>query len=68
MTLDEYMRKHELSDAEMGARLGGIHRTTVSKVRRGIIGPSARFLARIAEATDGQVTANDFFPPSRAIA
>jgi len=67
MTLAEYMDINGLRDADMASRLG-IDRSNVSRLRRGKITPSAKILARIASATDGQVTANDFFPPVREAA
>jgi transcriptional regulator with XRE-family HTH domain len=70
MTLKDWLAKNEMSDAEF-ARISGIgQRALVQKYRHGRQFPGPENLRRIKEATNGRVTANDFFdqnlsaPPS----
>lgn len=62
MTLQEWMQNEGMSDAQFARRLA---RSTaaVNKWRNGLRTPRADALRQIVEATDGQVTANDFFAP-----
>jgi transcriptional regulator with XRE-family HTH domain len=60
MTLNEYMRQHKLRDADMAESLA-MDRSNISRLRRGLILPSARVLSRISTATKGAVTPNDFY-------
>lgn len=61
MTLAEYLRDRAISDADFAALIG-VDRSTVNRLRRdtGQM-PSAATLQAIAKATDGNVTANDFW-------
>jgi transcriptional regulator with XRE-family HTH domain len=60
MTLEDWLSKHEMSDAEF-ARVSGIgQRALVHKYRHGRQFPSFENLQRIKKATRGAVTANDF--------
>ena len=65
MRLADYLSANKLSAAEFAARIG-VHRSTVSRwlepVREGgeVFRPSWDLLAKIRDATDGVVTANDF--------
>lgn len=59
MTLDEYLKKHELTD-EAFATAARLSQSYVNRLRRGDAKrPSADALERIYEATAGAVTAND---------
>ena len=58
MKLDEWMFKNDVSDEAL-AELIGRHRASVSRIRRGVLVPSAATMTRIATATEGQVTPND---------
>jgi DNA-binding transcriptional regulator YdaS (Cro superfamily) len=59
MHLDAYLSNREISNAAF-AQLIGRDRTSVSRWRRGASIPDWTALKRITEATEGQVTANDF--------
>jgi len=60
MKLDAYLRQAGLTSAQF-AQIAGIgSKQTVHKYRHGLRFPSAENLKRIREATDGQVTADDF--------
>ena len=59
MTLDAYMKKHKLSDAEFAEKTG-LHRTEVWNYRTGHREPGAKKVALIEDATRGQVRARDF--------
>ncbi|MFT8785276.1 helix-turn-helix domain-containing protein [Gluconobacter oxydans] len=60
MTLDEYLKKHELTDAEF-ARQSGINlRKIVGDWRRGTRRPDAENMRKILVYTSGRVTPNDF--------
>lgn len=59
MTLSDYLRDTQQSDAHF-ARLIGVKRQYVQRYRNGRI-PSPEIMTRIADATAGKVTANDFF-------
>jgi transcriptional regulator with XRE-family HTH domain len=60
MDLQTFLDSRRLTDAEFAATIGR-DRTTVSRWRRRLKNPSAEALRRIAEATGGEVTPNDFF-------
>lgn len=61
MTLDEYLTSKEITDADFAKR---IERDpgTVSRLRRGLTKPDWQTLPRILDATNGEVTPNDFLP------
>jgi transcriptional regulator with XRE-family HTH domain len=59
MTLPEYLREAQLSQAQFAARIG-VRRQLVQRYVKGRI-PEAKIMARIALATGGRVTANDFY-------
>lgn len=62
MTLAEYLKKNAIRDEDFAAKIG-VNRSTVNRLRRGANGqlPSRETIARIADATGGAVTANDFW-------
>lgn len=60
MTLHEYLTRADIDRSEFAARIG----VSTETVRRYLTGdriPDKERMSRIALATDGQVTANDFF-------
>jgi transcriptional regulator with XRE-family HTH domain len=60
MRLDEYLTQTSASRAEFAQEIG----VSVESVRRYLAGeriPDREIMVKIALATDGQVTANDFF-------
>lgn len=59
MTLADYLRANEVSDAAF-ARLIGVERQAVGRYRTGERFPEKAILHKIFEATNGAVTANDF--------
>ena len=59
MTLNDYLTKHDFSDAYF-AGLIGCNRTTVSRWRRGVSRPEWEDVQAIVRATSGAVTPNDF--------
>lgn len=60
MTLDEWLKKEQMTDAAFARRSGIGLRVLIGRYRRGVSFPSRSNLERIFVATDGQVTANDF--------
>ena len=60
MTLEAYLQGRNLTHDEF-AKLIGCEQPTVTRFVNGKRIPSPDLMRRIAEATDGQVTANDFF-------
>lgn len=61
MKLAEYLEAHELSYAEFARMIGAEGKDTVRRYADGARKPNEKYMARIAEATGGKVTANDFF-------
>lgn len=60
VTLQEYLTRADIDRIEFAARIG----VSTETVRRYLTGdriPDKERMLRIALATDGQVTANDFF-------
>ena len=68
MKLSDYMTRHELDDAGMAERIGDCSVSGVKKWRRGDRTPRRDHLRRIARATGGEVTANDFIEPQKVAA
>jgi len=64
MTLKEWLAKQGMSNPEFGEQIG----TSAETVRRYAVGiriPEREAMQRIFEATDGEVTANDFHGQAR---
>lgn len=59
MTLDTYLKANGIKQADF-ASLIGVDQSAVSRLARGSI-PSQEVMARIFDATGGQVRADDFF-------
>lgn len=62
MRLSSYMGERGLSDADMAALICDCSASAVKKWRNGMRIPRPRFLARIRDVTDGEVSFNDFVP------
>lgn len=60
MTLSEYLTQNSLSIAAFAARLG-VNKSAVSRWATGARLPRRDMMNRINDATEGEVTANDFF-------
>jgi transcriptional regulator with XRE-family HTH domain len=60
MKLSDYLSANGLTLAAFAAK-SGLSVPTVSRLRRGLNRPDWKTLDAINEATDGQVTANDFY-------
>ena len=65
MTLADYLAAHGLSDADFAVRVG-VSRPQINRLRNGQTWISDDVAARIFDATDGQVTPNDFLATRRA--
>jgi transcriptional regulator with XRE-family HTH domain len=59
MRLDEWMMAWGVGDVEFAAMLG-LHRASVSRLRRGKREPSVALMREVAKLTDGAVTGNDW--------
>jgi transcriptional regulator with XRE-family HTH domain len=59
MLLSDYMQKLGLSDDTLADDLD-VSRSTISRLRRGVIFPSFVLALRIHDYTGGKVTPNDF--------
>ena len=59
MKLSQYMADHGISDEQMALRVGR-HRSRVSRHRRGVERPDWNAIRAYHDATDGDVTANDW--------
>jgi len=60
MKLADWMRERGLRDGDIAARLE-VTRTTISRIRREKLTPSAALIARIFELTEGAVPPTEFF-------
>ncbi len=60
--LMEYLRREGLSFAEFGRRSGTKHARTIERIAKGQRDPSHRLMRRMIDASNGGLTANDFFP------
>lgn len=63
MKLAEWMIKNGLRDEILALQLG-VHRVTVSRLRRDKITPSFALASRIFELTKGTVPPTSFVPPA----
>lgn len=66
MTLLEFMKANRLTPGRMAERVGDVSPGHVRKLAYRERSPSLDLLERIQVATDGAVTANDFFERSRS--
>jgi transcriptional regulator with XRE-family HTH domain len=60
MKLSEYLEAHGLTYAEFARMIDVKGNETVRRYAEGVRTPDKKRMARIAEATDFKVTANDF--------
>lgn len=60
MTLDEWLRDNQITDAAFARQSGVGLKHLIGRYRRGISRPSFRNIEKIMTATNGAVTANDF--------
>ena len=59
MKLDSYLQKHNLKPSQFAASLGK-PASTITRILNGTRLPSFGLMREIADATGGEVTANDF--------
>lgn len=59
MTLADWIKERDLTDEKM-AKLVGVSRATISRLKRGINKPTIQTLVRITEVTNGAVSGKDF--------
>ena len=59
MTLADWIEERKLTDEKM-AKLVGVSRATISRLKRGINKPTIQTLVRIVEVTNGAVSGKDF--------
>jgi transcriptional regulator with XRE-family HTH domain len=64
MRLDRYLKRQKISP-EVFAEMIGVHPTTIYRFIQGLSFPKSANLRRIAEATKGKVSANDFMGVQR---
>lgn len=62
MTLNEYMRARQVTDAALAKTISK-DRTLVSRYRRGLVMPPANIIAAIEVATKGAVKLRDWVAP-----
>ena len=62
MQLSDYMAGEGLTDDHVAAIIGR-SRTTVSRIRRGIVRPDWETMIRISDMTNRAVNPDDFLPP-----
>jgi transcriptional regulator with XRE-family HTH domain len=51
MTLQEWMDKRKLNDAQVAARVDGLSRSQVSRIRRGVSRPSPETALKLSQLT-----------------
>jgi transcriptional regulator with XRE-family HTH domain len=59
MHLDQYMEKTGLDDEQI-ARLCGVSRTTISRIRRRKVRPDWETIQQLRKLSRGAITASDF--------
>lgn len=59
MTLEAYLKAHGIKEADFAALIG-VEQSTVNRLKRGSV-PTRDVMARIFDATGGDVRADDFF-------
>lgn len=65
MKLSQYLAKHKMKPGQFAQKIG-VHRSSVVRFCDETRRPDLGTLERIHDATDGQVTAADFFKAARA--
>ena len=61
MRLADYLKSHQLSYAAFARRIGSGHARTVERYAKGMQRPNSTMMVAIVDATNGDVTPNDFF-------
>lgn len=61
MTLQDYLDAQDIGYAAFARLIGSAHRRNIERYAKGVRCPRAGTLAKIAVATNGAVTPNDFF-------
>ncbi len=62
MKLDSYLSKNNIKAKDFAERIGLKSKASISRYISGERIPTPDVMARITKETDGQVTANDFYP------
>lgn len=63
MHLESYLKTNSISVTSFAAIIGAASRATIYRYINGRI-PAPHIMAKISQATGGQVTANDFYNPA----
>ena len=66
MTLHDYLKKHKVSVVEFAAMIG-VSSESVYRYMVGSRRPTWKVMEKIAQTTDGKVTANSFFAQSHPV-
>lgn len=66
MTLAQYLADSRLSYSEFARRCGIKHARTIERIAKGSKRAGPRMLPLIIKASEGRVTANDFYPAPEA--
>lgn len=61
MQLSEYLKSTGISVAEFGLQIGAKSRANVYRYLKGVHIPEPKVMKKIVVATQGKVTANDFY-------
>ncbi len=61
MRLADYLKCNDLTYAAFARRIGSEHARTVERYAKGVQRPNLAMMTAIIQATEGQVTPNDFF-------
>lgn len=54
-TLESFMKREQMSDADLAARIGK-DRTLVNRLRRGLVKPTLEVASQIEAITDGEIS------------
>jgi transcriptional regulator with XRE-family HTH domain len=65
MTLDSFITKHGMTEAEIASK-AGCSQSTINKVRNGVGNPTFDLLMRISRATGGKFQVSDFVKKERS--
>ena len=66
MKLEMYLKKNDIPKKDF-AKLVGISSTYISLIIHGERNPSVNIACRIIQATQGEVSVNDLFPPESPV-
>lgn len=59
MKLDEYLKNNRIQNVDFAEKIG-VHKGSIPRYRKGRVIPTTAVMARIREATNGQVDIEDF--------